>query len=266
MHEPEITPAAELLAQETALPSEFSPAPQLPPGFGKQVAPWWHTVLLVIILAGMSLLGGVGTKKQQLVGHQMATYIFTIIFEWVLLAFTWWGLRLRRVTLRSLLGERYKGWSGVGRNLAYAAVFWVIAYFILAGCSALLKTLHVGKAGPPGKVLALAPTTPLDFFMWFLVCATAGFCEELIFRGYLLRQFSSIGGKIWLGVIVSSLVFGASHGYEGIAVMIVIFVYGILFCLLALKSKTLVPGMIAHGWQDFFTGLAIALLHHLHRL
>ncbi len=266
MHEPELNPSGTPLAPDAAATPEFPPSPSNPLGSGKQVAPWWHTALLLFILVGISTLGGLGTKKQQLAGHQLSTYIFTIAFEWILLAFVWWGLHMRRVPMKSLLGEHHKGWSGFGRNLAYAAVFWVIAYFVLAGSSLLLKALHVGKPGPPQKVIALAPTTPLDFLMWFLVCLSAGICEELVFRGYLLRQFSSIGGKIWIGVVLSSLVFGASHGYEGMAVMIVIFVYGVLFCLLVLKSKSLVPGMIAHGWQDFFTGIAIAVLQHMHRL
>lgn len=266
MHESEFAPPGDALTPEPATFLEPPTGPSNPLGLGKQVAPWWHTILLVVILVGVSVLGGIGTKKQQLVGHQMMTYISTIILEWILLAYVWWGLRLRRVPLKSLMGDRYQGWRGFGRDLGYAAIFWIMAYFVLAVCSLILRILHVGKAGPPGKVIALVPGTPLEFLMWFLVCVTAGICEELIFRGYLLHQFSSIGGKIWIGVVVSSLIFGASHGYEGAAVMIVIFVYGLLFCMLALKTRTLRPGMIAHGWQDFFTGLAIAALHHFHHL
>lgn len=272
MLEPEFVSPENSLTPESETTPGFSPSPSNPLGLGKQVAPWWHTILFVLILVSISAFGAFGAKKQQMVGHQMATYISTIILEWVMLAYVWWGLWLRRVSLKSLLGKRFKGWSGLGRDLLYAAGFWVIAYIVLDICAILLKLLHVGKAGLPAKVVALAPHTPLDFLMWFLVCASAGFCEELIFRGYLLRQFSSIGGKlslrgkVWIGVVLSSLVFGASHGYEGIAAMIVIFIYGALFCLLVLKCKNLRPGMFAHGWHDFFAGIAIAVLQHFHHL
>ena len=175
---------------------------------------------------------------------------------------------MRQVRLGSLLGKRYGGWAGFGRYLLYAGAFWVISFLFLTGSGLLLRYLHIGKAGPSEKVIALAPGTPIELLLWFLVCITAGICEEFIFRGYLLRQFSSLGGrisprgKIWIGVVLSSLVFGASHGYEGIAPMIVIFAYGILFCLLLLKSKSIIPGMIAHAWQDIFAGVMLALLHH----
>lgn len=265
MHEPEIVPP-ENGDPTPAVAPEVPLAPAAPLALTQPVAPWWHTALLVAFLLSMSIMGGLVTKKQQLVGHQMQSYLFAIISEWLMLGFVWWGLWMRRVPLKALLGERFKGWRGFGRDLAYAAVFWILAVLVLDAASLLLKLMHVGKGTPPGKVLALAPATPLEFLLWFFVCASAGICEEMIFRGYLLRQFSSLGGKVWLGVVLSSLIFGASHGYEGISIMIVIFLYGVLFCLLLLKSKSLRPGMMAHGWHDFITGVLLALAHHLHRI
>ena len=266
MHESENTSAENSIPPDSASAPESLSASSGSLSLTQQVAPWWHTILLLLVLLTMSLLGGVGAKQKQLTGHQVSTYVFTILFEWILLAFVWWGLRMRRTSLRSLMGERHKGWGWLGRDIGYAAIFWIIAYTVLAVTRLLLQHMHIGKSGLPAKVLALAPSTPLQFFLWFLVCVTAGICEEFIFRGYLLRQFSSLGGKVWLGVVISSLIFGASHGYEGIAVMLVIFVYGVLFCLLVLKSKSLRPGMMAHGWHDFITGVAVAVLHHMHRI
>lgn len=266
MHESENTSAENSITPDGPSGPESFSAPPAPLDLTQQVAPWWHTILLLLVLLTMSLLGGIGAKQKQMTGHQVPTYVFTILFEWILLAFVWWGLRMRRTSLKSLMGEQHNGWRGIGRDISYAAVFWIMAYVVLALTRLLLQAMHIGKSGLPSKVVALAPSTPLQFFLWFLVCVTAGICEEFIFRGYLLRQFSSLGGKVWLGVVLSSLIFGASHGYEGLSVMIVIFVYGLLFCLLVLKSKSLRPGMMAHGWHDFITGIAVAVLHHMHRI
>ena len=63
----------------------------------------------------------------------------------------------------------------------------------------------------------LTPETNLELAVWFCLSATAGFCEEIIFRGYLQRQFAAIGHSMLIGVIISAIVFGASHGYEGVA-------------------------------------------------
>ena len=56
----------------------------------------------------------------------------------------------------------------------------------------------------------------------------AGFCEEVIFRGYLQKQFAAWFDSPPAGVIVSALVFGAAHGYQGVKMMLVIAVYGAL--------------------------------------
>lgn len=266
MHEPDFDPSAPSPAPVPEGATEIPPPPSGPLAWGQQIAPWWHTIILVLLFVGMSAMGGLVAKTKHLEGQQVSTYTFTIVYEWVLLAYVWWGLRIRRVRLSSLLGERFKSWGGFARYLIYAAVFWIIAVLFLSGAELLLKHLHIGKTGPAAKAIALAPRNPLEVLLWLLVCITAGICEEFLFRGYLLRQFSSLGGKIWIGVLLSSLVFGVSHGYEGIASMIVIGFYGVLFCLLLLKTKSTIPGMIAHAWHDIFAGLTMAYLIHIHHL
>ncbi len=68
------------------------------------------------------------------------------------------------------------------------------------------------------------------------------FCEEVFFRGYLLKAFLKYGR--WNAVILSALVFDAAHvavssGYEAYVLR---FVYGALFAILFLNSgRILVP-------------------------
>jgi membrane protease YdiL (CAAX protease family) len=114
--------------------------------------------------------------------------------------------------------------------------------------------------------MAIAPRTPLEVLLWMVLSCSAGFCEEFVFRGYLLRQFSSVGAGLWLGVLCSSLLFGISHGYEGAAGMIAITAYGAMFCALVFVCRSLRPGMIAHAWHDIFSGAMLALLRHFHPL
>ena len=90
--------------------------------------------------------------------------------------------------------------------------------------------------------------------------ATAGLCEEITFRGYLQRQFAVVTNSMLAGVLISAGVFGASHGYEGLARMVLIGIYGLMFGLLAWWRKSLRPGMIAHAWHDAFSGAALRML------
>lgn len=225
--------------------------------------PWWHAGLLVLILVGVSFLNARSTHRGNLAGHHALIYATTIAAEWVLFLLTWWGLHMRRIPVGEVLGFR-RGLRAWAQDLGIAMIFWIAAVIILAIVSLSLRLGHMASAQK--AVAALAPRNAAEMLLWIALCLTAGFCEELVFRGYFLRQFSSPIHRVWLGVLLSSVLFGLSHGYEGAAGMIVIVVYGAMFCGLALMRQSLRPGMIAHAWHDIFTGVMLALAHHLHAI
>jgi membrane protease YdiL (CAAX protease family) len=137
-----------------------------------------------------------------------------------------------------------------------------MAMIVLAAISSVLRLLGLIQAQK--AVFALAPRSAWEAVLWIALSIVAGLVEEVVFRGYLLQQFASLSGRLWVGVLVSSLLFGAGHGYEGIGSMIVIVAYGAMFCALALQRKSLRAGMMAHAWHDSITGIALAIVQHLH--
>ena len=82
-----------------------------------------------------------------------------------------------------------------------------------------------------------------------MLSASAGFAEELVFRGYLTRRFSAWTGNTALAIILQAIAFGLAHGFHGKA-MIAIAAQGWLLGLLADWRQSLRPGMLAHGLQD----------------
>jgi hypothetical protein len=225
------------------------------------VAPWWHTALLVGLLVGGSLLSARQAHRQAMGAHHLNRYLMGIAVEWIFLLVVWWGLRMKRVALTELAGIR-RGMRALLEDVGAAAVFWIMAMVVLAAIGVVLRLLHY--SAPQKTLMALAPRTGVEVALWICLSATAGFCEEIAFRGYFLRQFGSIAGGVWTGVVCSSLLFGISHGYEGAAGMIAITAYGAMFCALAITRKSLRPGMIAHAWHDIFSGVMLALLAHFH--
>ena len=81
--------------------------------------------------------------------------------------------------------------------------------------------------------------------------------EEIIFRGYLQRQFGALGRNAIVGIVASGILFGLAHGYQGPRMMVVIGVYGIFFGILAHFRKSLRPGMMAHAFQDSIAGIGL---------
>jgi CAAX protease family protein len=255
---------------ENTIPVPSAPPQPEWPSRTQSVAPWWHTILIVAILIGISVLSSIHTKAIGVGGSLIRRYVVTIIWEWALAFLTLWGLHIRRTPLREIYGLYRSGFKQWARDFGFAFVFWIIAMVALGAITALLRLFHLMHAQK--VVAAIAPQNIPQAIVWLLLCATAGFVEEFVFRGYLLQQFSSLGAnltprrKLAIGILASSLLFGASHGYEGIGGMIAITAYGAMFCILAIYRRSLRAGMIAHAWHDSVTGIALAVLKHTHML
>jgi membrane protease YdiL (CAAX protease family) len=118
--------------------------------------------------------------------------------------------------------------------------------------------LHFG--GSKQSLSFLAPEGPAQIAAWLLVCVTAGFCEETIFRGYFQKQFIAWTKNEPVGIVLSAVIFGACHIYQGPKAVVVITVYGLLFGILAQWRKSMRPGMITHALHDAAGGLAVRFL------
>jgi hypothetical protein len=233
------------------------------PNRTQPVAPWWHTALLIVIILGVSVLSSHQSKLHGFGEGRIWQYAFTIAWECVLALITFWGLRLRRTPLREVLGIERRGISGILSDIAAALVFWIVAISVLAAIAFLLRVFHLLE--PRNAVIAIAPQNFAEICVWIVLCTTAGIVEEFVFRGYMLQQFSSLrGGNIWIGIVASSLLFGAGHGYEGFGGMIAVTAYGAMFALLAIRRRSLRAGMIAHAWHDSLTGIVLAIFKHSH--
>jgi len=223
------------------------------------LAPIWHTAIVVFLLLGASLGGSRGVHP--LDGHsKLPQYLWTMMWEWLLAGFVYLGVR-KRMKLRELIGGRWANPEDVLLDIMIAAGFWLLAITTL-GAGA--KFMHLDQAGKfetmRQQIGFLIPATSLELVMWFCLSATAGICEEIIFRGYLQRQFAAFAGSMLAGVVLSAAVFGAAHGYEGGPRMLLLGIYGLMFGLLAWWRKSLRPGMIAHAWHDAISGAVLHLL------
>jgi membrane protease YdiL (CAAX protease family) len=225
----------------------------------RPVAPWWYTALLLVPILVFSFLGGQRASHRAIAQHHLLQYAVTLAWEWVLAAVVLWGIRMQRVPLRQLLGVRRASLGEWGQDLLLAAAFWIAASLVLAAIGILLRLAH--SSVPEKTLVQLAPENALELTLWILLSISAGICEEIVFRGYLLQQFASVRNQLWMGVLASSLLFGVAHGYEGVAGIIAITAYGAMFCALAIARGGLRPGMMAHAWHDIFSGIALMLLH-----
>ena len=244
------------MATDAQTPPEIQPAPAAP---SRLLAPWWHTAALIAVLLFASLNGT--EIRHPLSEHgKLPQYLWGMAWEWVLLGITWLGIR-KRVTLRELIGGRWASTEDFLLDVVYAGSFWFCALIVLGLGAKLMHLDQAGKIEGMRKQLGfLIPGTKLELALWFCMSATAGFCEEIIFRGYLQRQLIAVTNSVLAGMLLSAVVFGASHGYEGPGRMVLIGIYGMMFGLLAWWRKSLRPGIVAHAWHDAFSGAVLRML------
>ena len=246
------------MASDAQIPAE---PPLAAPPKSRLLAPWWHTFILIAVLLLVSLNGTQGKHPlTEASGSKLLEYLATMVWEWMLVGLVWLGVR-KRVSMRELIGGRWANWEAFFLDLVYAIAFWFGAMIVLGGMAKLMHLDEGGNMEAMRKSLGfLAPGSRLELAVWFCVSTTAGICEEIIFRGYLQRQFAAMSNSMLTGVLLSAAVFGASHGYEGIARMLLIAVFGLMFGLLAWWRKSLRPGMMAHAWHDALSGAVLRVL------
>ena len=251
------------------------------------LAPVWHTVLLIAFILAVSLRGVYRNPGSEGAGHvnRLLTYGVTAVLEIALLGWVAFGLRLRKIPLRSLFGSISGGIRSILLDMGIAFAFWIASMTVLVmvailwlGASTALTHREPGHPGKPfggdptqqqavRAVIQLAPTNGREIACWALLCALVGIAEEAVFRGYLQKQFTAWArGAAVAGVVFSAMIFGAAHGYEGVRTMFMLTVFGALFSMLAIFRRNLRAGIFAHSWHDLFVGLTLALLHSRHIL
>lgn len=223
------------------------------------IASWGHFAGFLLIMAGMAVLGfraqhgGSATEAAQgaqLASHGNALYIYLVagLMDWALLYYCWVGVHRKGSSLFLLSGGRWKSWTDVAADVAVALPFWVLweltAY-------AVARSLGPDAAK---SVSSLLPRSLTEILVWIALSITAGFCEELAFRGYLQRQFQALTGSIAVAVLAQALVFGLAHAYQGWKATVTISVLGVLYGVLAAWRRTLRANILAHAASDVWEG------------
>ena len=126
--------------------------------------------------------------------------------------------------------------------------------------------IGIGRLTPPPD-LSKYPTTIYRWSMFVMSAVVAGVVEEAAFRGYMQRGLERIDPRnaVW----ITSLVFVVSHVTHGVdAVLLLgpgIFAASMLYGYLALRTGTIVPGMLIHVIGDL-TYTYFGVLHGNGRL
>jgi uncharacterized protein len=207
------------------------------------VIPWRGRVRLQRLLARPA----VGPKEK------LALYGSTIAFQWILMGLVAWRAFARGLTAEEL---------GVGRPVTARLLLWSLAGTLLLGIFQWFNLRRVGRmtGAIPDFMRKLAervlPSAPVELAPYSALAVTAGVCEEFLYRGFAMAALSRAGVVPWALVIISSVIFGLAHTYQGRSGVLGTTLMGLVFGAARIALQSLLPVMVWHSAVDLVAGIA----------
>ena len=179
----------------------------------------------------------------------------TILFLWTLAGTGVAVWIIERRTWTELRFVTPHGW----RLLGTIGLLLAVALFYAKPVATIARARRSNKRIKfPKDAARRSPHTRADLAWWMVVSLSAGFCEEFIFRGYLIWVLEPTLG-LWFAAAVSLTAFAMAHAYQGARGMVAVGVVGGLFTFIVLVFGSLVAAIAVHTLIDVGEG-AVAWL------
>ncbi len=154
-------------------------------------------------------------------------------------------------------------WSALGFSVPEGWRLWVsivlvllLVTYIVQATAAIVRDpkIRANVRQQSGKVASLMPQNRSEMVWFGGVSLTAGFCEEFLFRGYLIWSLAPWLGW-WGAAAVSVLIFAFGHAYQGWSGIVGTGIAGVFFTLTVALFGSLWPAIILHFLWDLAMGL-----------
>jgi uncharacterized protein len=184
-------------------------------------------------------------------GARAAYYWGTFAVEWILTLYVlalwvvfrrpWDNLYLGRSSL-------FRLGLGLAFGLAVIIFLWHQQRTILARPKLIERVRQKISFADP-----FLPHTDAERYHFWLLAITAGICEEILYRGFLLGFLRAWSGII-AAIVISSIVFGWGHVYQGYRHVPRTAFVGLFFAFVVVLTKSLWPAILIHAAIDLHSG------------
>ena len=99
----------------------------------------------------------------------------------------------------------------------------------------------------------MLPREPHELRRFYALSITAGICEEILYRGFMIWFLTSYLGP-WLALGASAVVFGIGHSYQGVRGILLTTLVGAFLAGVYFISGSLYPGIVMHALMDIHSG------------
>jgi membrane protease YdiL (CAAX protease family) len=199
-------------------------------------------------------------------GARSRFYRLILVLEWGLSLLVLLALRMAHIPLGEAGLRNLTGGSLFGLTTGESVSGMIIGGLI--GLAGGLGALHLMLRLKPdvrqnyarrlGSVSPMLPANGRERLQFAAVSITAGVCEEFLFRGFLMLYLTGLvpGLPAWGAMVISSVIFGLAHWYQGRSGVAGTGVLGLFLGLVYLLTGSLYPSMVLHAIIDLNTMLA----------
>jgi len=117
---------------------------------------------------------------------------------------------------------------------------------VLATIQLVAPSLHTVEHNPLQQLLK----SPRDILLFGCVVVIAGGVREEVQRAFLLHRFEQWLGGGRVGVVVTSIAFGAGHVFQGVDAAIATGVLGAFWGVVYLRRRSMIAPMVSHSGFD----------------
>lgn len=155
------------------------------------------------------------------------------------------------------------GWAELGLRWPnrwpsmLAVVPTLLLLVVLTGSTVASRRVRSPAAGPgtvaaPPSVAALVPRTGTERRLFVPVALSAGFCEEVLYRGFMLAVITALvpGVPDSVLIVVSGVIFGLVHAYQGLSGILTTGVLGGFLTATYVGSGSLLLPILLHAAID----------------
>jgi len=218
-----------------------------------------HLLAIFLIIVGpiWDYFDTLPLKRDPSPQSRLRQYRRLVVWLWIAAAVASWANGITALTTLRGMGI-YVEWLQFPNWTWWLAAVLLLLIVLL---QLVMPVIQVSVKYRNQPFLELRQLEPTRFFLpssgierrWFAALSvTAGVCEELLFRGFLIRYLHTSPfhlGLLWT-ILVASIVFGTHHLYLGFKGFLSATIGGLVFTALLLVTGNLWAAMLYHAATD----------------